>query len=95
VNESGGTRIYARSTLACVVADESSSEDDGLPHKHRAVRVTLRSGIVLEGELRYVAVEGRARVTDVLNEDAPSFALYAGTTVHHIAKAHVRSIEEC
>jgi DNA-binding NtrC family response regulator len=94
VNESGGTRIYARSTLACVVAEESASEDDGLPHKHRAVRVTLRSGIVLEGELRYVAVEGRARVTDVLNEAVPSFTLYAGTTVHHIAKAHVRSIEE-
>ncbi len=95
VNESGGTRIYARSTLACVVADEPDRADDGLPHKHRAVRVTLRSGIVLEGELRYVAVEGRARVTDVLNEPAPSFALYAGTTTHHIAKAHVRSIEEC
>jgi DNA-binding NtrC family response regulator len=94
VNESGGTRIYARSTLACVVADESAPDDDGLPHKHRAVRVTLRSGVVLEGELRYVAVEGRARVTDVLNEAAPSFTLYAGTTAHHIAKAHVRSIEE-
>ena len=94
VNESGGTRIYARSTLACVVADESSPEDDGLPHKRRAVRVTLRSGVVLEGELRYVAVEGRARVTDVLNEAAPSFALYAGMTAHYIAKAHVRSIEE-
>jgi len=94
VNESGGTRIYARSALACVVADEPEPADDGLPHKLRAVRVTLRSGIVLEGELRYVAVEGRARVTDVLNEPAPSFPLHAGTVVHHIAKVHVRSIEE-
>lgn len=94
VNESGGTRIYARSSLACVVADEREPEEDGLPHKHKAVRVTLRSGTVLEGELRYVAVEGRARVTDVLNEPAPSFSLHAGSIVHHIAKAHVRSIEE-
>jgi DNA-binding NtrC family response regulator len=94
VNEEGRTRIYARATLACVTAGDEPAQDDGLPRKHRAVRITLRSGVVIEGELRYVAVEGRARVTDVLNEGAPSFALHAGNLVHHVAKAHVRSVEE-
>jgi DNA-binding NtrC family response regulator len=96
VREGGSTCIYARNALACVVvSDAGEPEDDALPHKERRVRVTLQSGVVLEGELRYVAVEGRGRVTDVLNESSPSFSLHAGATVRHIAKAHVRSIEEC
>jgi len=96
VREGSSTRIYARNALACVVvSDPGEPEDDALPHKQRRVRVTLQSGVVLEGELRYVAVEGRGRVTDVLNESSPSFSLHAGETVRHIAKAHVRSIEEC
>lgn len=94
VNEEGRTRIYARAALACVIAGSEAVEDDGLPRKHRAVRVTLRSGVVIEGELRYVPVEGRARVTDVLNEPSASFALHAGDLVHHVAKMHVRSLEE-
>lgn len=102
VKEGGKTRIYARCALACVIVpvivrdagDEDGSEGDALPHKRRAVRVSLLSRIVLEGELRYVAVEGRGRVTDVLNEDSLSFSLHASDAVHHIAKAHVLCIEE-
>jgi DNA-binding NtrC family response regulator len=96
VKEGGGTRIYARSALACIAVSEPRElEDDGLPRKRRSIRVLLRSGVVLEGELRYVAVEGRSRVTDIVNEESLSFPLFSGTIVHHIAKAHVRSIEEC
>jgi len=96
VKEGGGTRIYARSAVACIAVSEPQAvEDDGLPRKQRTIRVLLRSGVVLEGELRYVAVEGRSRVTDIVNEDSHSFTLHVGAAVHHIAKAHVRSIEEC
>ncbi len=97
VRQGDTTRIYARVSIACVTVNAPQSlrpEDDGLPRKTRAVRVTLHSGSVLEGELRYVPVEGRARVTDVLNESAPSFPLYAGTNVQHVSKAHVRYVEE-
>lgn len=95
VKEGGKTRIYARGALACVVVRESGEvEDDGLPRKRRVVAVSLRSGLMLEGELRYVAVEGRGRVTDVLNESTPSFALHTSGCVHHIVKAHVLCIEE-
>jgi DNA-binding NtrC family response regulator len=96
VNEGGKTRIYARSALACVtVRDAGELEDDALPRNRRSVRVQLLSGVVLDGELRYVAVEGRGRVTDVLNESSSSFSLHSKETVHHIAKAHVLCIEEC
>ena len=55
----------------------------------------MHSGVVLEGELRYVVVEGRARLTDVLNEHAETFCIHADGDVHHIAKAHVLCVEEC
>jgi DNA-binding NtrC family response regulator len=96
VRQGETTRIYARAAIAAVfVRDATEPEDDGLPRKPRAVRVSLHSGTVLEGELRYVPVEGRARVTDVLNEFTPSFPLYSESGVHHVAKAHVRYVEEC
>jgi len=97
VTEGGKTRIYARSALACIVVPDAgeAEDEDALPRNRRAVRVRLLSGAVLEGELRYVAVEGRSRVTDVLNETARSFSLHASNAVHHVAKAHVLFVEEC
>ncbi len=95
VQESGRTRIYARSALACIhVQAAQTTDEDSLPLRHQPVSVRLSSGTQIEGELRYVAVEGRARATDVLNEEGPSFSLYAGDRVSHVAKAHVLSVEE-
>lgn len=97
VKEGGKTRIYARSVLACVIvgAANQSAYDESLPRSHRLIRTWLRSGVVLEGELRYIAVEGRGRVTDVLNENAQSFSLHTRDAVHHVAKTHVFCVEEC
>jgi DNA-binding NtrC family response regulator len=95
--EQGKTRIYARSAVACIAVRDAPIDEDeegALPHRRRAVVVRLLSGAVLDGELRYVLVEGRSRVTDVLNEDSPSFSLHAGELVYHIAKAHVLCVEE-
>lgn len=96
VQQSGQTRIYARAALACIVATNAAPpHDEALPQRSREVRVLLRGGVTLEGELRFVPVEGRTRVTDVLNEHSPSFALHRGELVHLIAKAHVLCVEEC
>lgn len=95
VKDGGETRIYARSALACVtVREERADEDDALPENRRLVRVQLRSGASVDGELRYVAVEGRSRVSDALNEPTPAFCVHAGAAVHHVAKAHVAFVEE-
>jgi DNA-binding NtrC family response regulator len=96
VREHGTTQIYARTALASigVRGGEKRDEEDGLPRRNRAVRVHLLSGVVLEGELRYVLVEGRGRVTDVLNEASASFTLYENDLVHYVAKAHVARVEE-
>jgi DNA-binding NtrC family response regulator len=96
VQQDGSTRIYARSALSCVtVRDEGERDDEALPRSRRSVRVRLHSGVAIEGELRYVVVEGRARLTDVLNEHAETFCIHASGAVHHIAKAHVLCVEEC
>jgi DNA-binding NtrC family response regulator len=96
VQEAGGTRIYARTALACItVRDQGEHDDEALPRSCHTVRARLHCGVVLEGELRYVVVEGRARLTDVLNEDSETFCIHASGDAHHIAKAHVLCVEEC
>ncbi len=95
-HQNGKVRIYARSALACIAVALAQRVADAteLAQHESAIRVQLRSGGVVEGALRYVPVEGRARVTDLLNEPAPSFAVHADGRVHHVAKAHVLYGEE-
>jgi hypothetical protein len=102
-NEAGTMRLFSRAALACVAVDAGSLErvslvedvdDSALPELERAVSVQLSGGVVLEGGLRFVPVFGRGRISDILNESAASFPLHVGTRVHHIAKAHVLTIDE-
>ena len=86
-------------TLSSVPADPRPSlieepDDFALPEVGRAVAVQLSGGVRLEGELRFVPVVGRGRISDVLNEPTPSFALHVGTRAHHVAKLHVLTIDE-
>jgi hypothetical protein len=101
--EGGVMRLYARAALACVALDERAlervsmieePEDFELPEVARAVTVQLSGGVALDGELRFVPVVGRGRISDVLNEPAASFALHGGSLVYHVAKAHVLTIDE-
>jgi hypothetical protein len=100
--EAGAMRLFARAALACVAVDSGALErvslveidDSELPELERPVSVQLAGGVVLQGGLRFVKVFGRGRISDVLNEPAASFALHVGTRVHHIAKAHVLTIDE-
>jgi hypothetical protein len=91
--------LVARGAIACLAVPEDGADDatvpiTTLPLVHQKVHVHLKSGVVLEGELRWVAPHGRQRTADHLNEDAPTFALYAGAMVHHVTKAHVALVEE-
>jgi hypothetical protein len=94
VRESSGTRIYTRASVACLTVASSHELEEELPRKQRSVRVQLLSGKSVEGELRYVAVEGRGRVSDALNEVARTFAVYSDDVIHHIVKAHVSFVDE-
>jgi len=101
--QAGTMRLYSRAALACVAIDAGMLErvslvydddESSLPEMERAVRVQLLGGVVLEGELRFVKVFGRGRISDVLNEAVVSFELHVGRIVHHIAKVHVLTIDE-
>ncbi len=100
--EAGAMRLFARAALACVAIDSGALErvslveidDSELPELERPVSVQLAGGVLLQGGLRFVKVVGRGRISDVLNEPAASFALHVDTRVHHIAKAHVLTIDE-
>ena len=87
--------IYARTALACIsVSEPGDAEAAELAQGVSPIRVQLRSGGVVEGALHYVPVEGRARVTNLLNEPAPSFAVRSDGRLHYVAKAHVLYVEE-
>lgn len=88
-------RVYARAALTCVsVVSDEAPQDDSMARGRRELVVTLSSGLTVGGVLHFVAVEGRTRLTDVLNEDTGSFALQSEARTVHIAKAHVLSVEE-
>jgi hypothetical protein len=96
--ENGRVRLYARATLVALGTPRTAGlphrDDDDLPQEVRAVRVHLRSGAALEGDIRYTALPGRGRTADFLNQTTRTFPVYAPDMVHHVAKAHVLWVEE-
>ena len=86
--------LVARSAVACATVKAAKADDDGLPVQPQKAAVKLRSGLRLDGELRFPAVDGRLRTADYANSDESHVVLHAGEQTHHIAKAHIATIEE-
>ena len=86
--------LIARSAVACATVKAGKPDDDALPVQLQKAAVKLRSGVRLDGELRLPAVDGRLRTADHANSDESHLVLHAGEQTHHIAKAHVATIEE-
>lgn len=90
-------RLFARASIVVLSGERRAAQspgEDDLPETQRTVRVHMRSGEVLEGDLRFVACEGSLRPIDHLNESSRSFPLFTTERVHHIVKAHVIFVEE-
>jgi hypothetical protein len=95
VIRSGAIALVARAAIACLsLVDAAVAADDAVPVVTQRARVHLRSGVVLEGELRWPAVVDRRRTADHLNDPTPYLALRAAATTHHVVKAHVAMVEE-
>ena len=92
-DERGAVRIYAVAAVACISSGEVAGGADPSERALR-VRVHLQSGVILEGEVRFIPSQGKARLLDALSEDAPSFVLVEARAVHHVQKAHVLLVEE-
>ena len=91
----GNVSLVARGAIACLsVVEAPITVESDLPVVTQRAHVHLKSGVVLEGELRWTVVTGRQRTADHLNDPAPLVALHAAGTTHHVVKAHVAIVEE-
>lgn len=99
----GRVVLVARDAIACIgvparcaAAAGADAGADGLPYERQRVVVKLRSGGLVDGEVRWAPPPGvaRRRTTDGLNLAAPYFAVHAGATTYLVAKAHVATVTE-
>ena len=92
----GVEHLVARAAIACfgVPPDRAPKLDEDLAAVVQAVKVTLRSGAVVEGELRWIAPPGQQRTTDCLNGDTPYLVVYAPETSYIVVKTHIAMVTE-
>lgn len=92
----GVTRLVARAAVACITAHRihAGVEESELPEERQNVRVRLRGGTSVRGELRWVAAYGSRRTLDHLNDESRHLVMHDGDYVHFVAKHAVVSVEE-
>ena len=92
----GKVQLVARDSIAALGVQSviPMHQDGDLPVEVQAAVVHLRSGVVLEGELRWTAAIGQSRTADYLNGDGETIELHAPNHTFHIAKSHIARVEE-
>jgi hypothetical protein len=90
--------LVARDVIAAVgvVVGTEPADDDALPTVHKRARITLRSGVALDGELRWVSLDGHKRTSDHVNDAGPLLVLFALEirTTYYVAKAQIATVAE-
>jgi hypothetical protein len=90
--------FIARSAIACLGVDPNRApklDEECGQAEVQAVKVTLRSGTIIEGTMRWIAIANRARTADHLNSDTAAFIVVHGTThAYLIAKSHIAMVRE-
>ncbi|MBC7975200.1 MAG: hypothetical protein H7138_09460 [Myxococcales bacterium] len=90
--------LVARDAIAVIamVIGAPAADDGALPLEHQRVRIRLRSGSVVEGEMQWISTEGHRRTADHVNDPAPFLVVHAldVQTAYYIAKSHVAIVEE-
>ena len=87
--------LIARSAIACVkVASKHAPRLDDFPTEQENVKVTLRSGMVIDGLMKWIPQVARQRTADHLNSDTPIIVIHAGDEAHLIVKSHIAMVRE-
>lgn len=88
--------ILARDAIAAigVALREPSGFEAEMPSEKQRVAVKLKSGMLLDGELRWPVVTGKQRTADHLNGEARHIELRTSDKSFFIAKAHVAYVQE-
>ena len=88
--------LVARDAIACLgvsVAHAPKLEED-FPAEEQIVKVTLKSGVVIDGTMKWVALAVGRRTADHLNSDTAQIVLCSGDRAWIIAKSHVAMVRE-
>ena len=89
--------FIARSAIACLGVDPKRApklDEDFGQAEEQPVKVTLRSGTVIEGTMRWIGIANFSRTVDHLNSDASLIVVYGATHAYLIAKSHVAMVRE-
>jgi len=87
--------LVARSSIACMkVATSKAPKLEDFPAEEERVKVTLRSGTVIEGMMKWIAPMGRQRTADHLNGDTPIIVVYVEAHAYLIVKSHIALVRE-
>ena len=92
----GAVALVARTAIASLaVAFELAPQlEEDLPSEHQRVTMKLRSGVVLEGGMRWIAPPGQQRTVDHLNADCPYVVLRVGEMGYLVIKSHIATVTE-
>jgi hypothetical protein len=86
--------IVAREAIAAIGLPPKVEAEDALPTDKQRVTVKLRSGMMLEGELRWTLVDSKHRTADHLNGYALTIELRTADKSYFIVKSHVAYVQE-
>jgi hypothetical protein len=86
--------IVARDAIAAIGMPPKVEDEDALPTDKQKVTVKMKSGMMLDGELRWTIVDGKQRTADHLNSDARTIELRAQDKSYFIVKSHVAYVQE-
>lgn len=93
---SGTTRLVARDAIVCItvhVIHAHVEAHEELAERQKA-NVRLRTGQMVNGELRWMPESESRRVLDHLNDGSSHLTIHEGDRVSYVAKSHVASVEE-
>jgi hypothetical protein len=88
--------LVARSAIACmkVAARHAPKLEEDFPSEQEKVKVTLRSGMVIDGLMKWIPPFERQRTADHLNSDTPIIVVHTGDEAYLIVKAHIAMVRE-
>jgi hypothetical protein len=94
-----------RNAKICIVARDSiaalglplralTTFEEEMPHDTQKAVVKLRSGMMLEGELRWTLEDGKQRTADFLKSGSLHVELRTTDKSYYVAKSHIAYVQE-
>jgi hypothetical protein len=88
--------LVARDAIAClgVATALAPKLEEDFPAEEQKIKVTLKSGTILDGIMKWVPIATGRRTADHLNSDGAQIVVYAGERAWIIAKSHIAMLRE-